>query len=702
MKLPKVLIFILSFLFITTEIQAQKVTNVCGTDQSLNKYLAEHPEEVARILKANQEAVLKPVPGRRATKYIIPVVFHVIHTNGPEKIGREQILDQLRVINADYSFTNSNKSKIRDPFKSLGADCEIEFRLARLDPSGNPTSGINYVYSPHHIEADDGTTKMIPGAKWNYLKYLNVWVVTSIAANGSPGTVLGRAVFPFATSSAVDGILIRSDRVGTIGTAASLNDSGRTLTHEIGHWLGLLHTFQDGCTGGDFIDDTPPVSTASINESCPAGGNSCHNDNPDLIDQWENYMDYSNGYCYAMFTPKQKARMHGVIAGNIGLGTRASNVIASNLAATGVTFSSAVAPVAFFVSSQRVVCIGQPVKFYDWSSKGTINSRTWSFEGADLSSTNAQNPTVRYNTPGKYKVKLTVSNSTGSNSYEAIEYIEVRDSVTAIKPAVLEDFESVFPRNFFTVQNYNGNTWVKETTTGYTGTSSFKSPFTASTQIGIRNHFETPFINLSPLFGKSPKISFMVGYKPRVTGKSENLRLFYSVDCGNSWTQFLLRTGAQIATSTTGTPDFKPTQKSDWKLVWLSLNSFANEKNISFRFEAENVGGNPLYIDDINISSNFTSIENITKESIDLNISPVPVINSCKATFMVEETLELKVELFDITGRNLGELFNGKTKSGINTINLQGDVFNKAQSGMYFLQFQFGSRVLTHKITVSK
>jgi len=86
----------------------------------------------------------------RAAIYTIPVVFHVIHTNGEENISREQILDQIRVLNQDYNLLNPNLSKLRTVFKGLEADCQIKFELATIDPAGKCFDGVNRIYSPVH------------------------------------------------------------------------------------------------------------------------------------------------------------------------------------------------------------------------------------------------------------------------------------------------------------------------------------------------------------------------------------------------------------------------------------------------------------------------------------------------------------------------------------------------------------------------
>jgi hypothetical protein len=114
--------------------------------------------------------------------------------------------------------------------------------------------------------------------------------------------------------------VVRSDQIGVTGTG-QISQGGRTLTHEIGHWLGLYHTFQDGCSGGtsstcstagDRVCDTPPVASSS--SGCSVGQNSCSSDVPDLPDMVRNYMDYSDGTCMNTYTAGQKSRIYGSLA----------------------------------------------------------------------------------------------------------------------------------------------------------------------------------------------------------------------------------------------------------------------------------------------------------------------------------------------------------------------------------------------------
>ncbi|MFN5171780.1 MAG: M43 family zinc metalloprotease, partial [Bacteroidota bacterium] len=256
MRLSKICVALgLGFIGIIQGVNAQ---HKCGSDQ-YHQHLKQSDPQIS-MAEAEINALLKEnTLESRAAIYTIPVVFHVIHTNGPENISREQILDQLRVLNNDFNLLNGNRTKLRAAFSGLAADCQIKFELAKIDPNGNCTEGINRVYSSAGVQMSMSTEKVKSLINWNYKKYLNIWVVSSISGGVDGGEVLGYAVFPWATNATRDGIVMKSDRVGTIGTAVA-SDSGRTLTHEVGHWLGLYHTFQDGCDGGDQIDDTPPVN----------------------------------------------------------------------------------------------------------------------------------------------------------------------------------------------------------------------------------------------------------------------------------------------------------------------------------------------------------------------------------------------------------------------------------------------------------
>ncbi|MDP6909771.1 MAG: zinc metalloprotease, partial [Flavobacteriales bacterium] len=377
--LPLILV-IIPFL----SIQAQN--NKCGFDKHMDRLLSDDPSLVQDIIELQNKAEektrqrLSGDAARGGGPRIIPTVFHVIHQGGNENINYEQIEDQMRILNEDYRRLNADAADTRAEFLAVAADPNVEFRLAKLDPQGNCTDGVVRIFSPLTFNASDENG--VKGLSyWNSSRYFNVWVVATIDSDGGQGITLGYAQFPGFGSAQTDGVVIRANYVGSIETAQSNGNVGRVLTHEAGHWLGLFHTFQGGCNGvfpfGEGVDDTPP--TVEANFGCPLALNSCSNDNPDLPDMVENYMDYSNGSCQNIFTLGQKDRMDAV------LGAARSQIHSgSNLSFTGVDNLNEVPcqPYAHFYADETIVCAGNDIEFTDDSYNGEVTTYDWQFPGA--------------------------------------------------------------------------------------------------------------------------------------------------------------------------------------------------------------------------------------------------------------------------------------------------------------------------------
>ncbi|PCH68081.1 MAG: hypothetical protein COC01_04450 [Bacteroidetes bacterium] len=282
-------------------------------------------------------------------KIIIPTVIHVIHYGTYGDIDTNQILDGLRVINEDFSRTNIDSGETRDLFKNIAADVGIEFRLAQLDSNGNPTSGIviidtNITPHPEPVDEDFDNVKFL--THWPPDQYYNIWIVRNIqdGVNGYaqyPGTD-----FDYGGPWNTWGVIVRHNQWGTIGTAT---DEGRTATHEIGHSLGLYHTFLSASancgaecdTTGDEVCDTPPCK---LSFNCSYSSNTCSNDSLgpsaytfDSLDQLENFMSYND--CQNMFSQGQKDRMLGYIA---SFPTIQNLISTDNLFATGTLYPNGV------------------------------------------------------------------------------------------------------------------------------------------------------------------------------------------------------------------------------------------------------------------------------------------------------------------------------------------------------------------------
>ncbi len=282
---------------------------------------------------------------------IIPTVVHIIHFNGNGDITDLQVQDGMRVINEDFRRTNADTINGNPLFYPFADDCRIEFRLAKLDQNGDSTTGITRtdtsIYPhPEPTNANFNNVKYV--SHWPSNMYFNIWLVRHIS-----GGALGYAQYPgtaftYGGPWVTYGPTIRSYEWGTIGSSTS---DGRVGTHEIGHCLGLYHTFlsfSTGCgaecdTTGDQVCDTPPTTPTF---DCDTS-NLCSNDllgpsafTMDMPDQLENYMSYND--CQSLFTQGQKDRMRGFLT---TLDTLNGLYLDNNLIATGLMQPTAITEV---------------------------------------------------------------------------------------------------------------------------------------------------------------------------------------------------------------------------------------------------------------------------------------------------------------------------------------------------------------------
>ncbi len=668
----------------------------CLTDEINQEIFKQHPELYQKHIESYNN-VPKVGNSKRATKLIVPVVFHVMHTNGVENISKAQILDQMRILNEDFSLTNPNKAAIRAPFINVAADVEIEFRLATIDPMGNCTDGINRVYSSLTVNARDGV-KAVPLARWPSNMYFNIWTVSSINSGGAQGIVLGYAQFPSSsagtTFNSTDGVVCRADYIGSIGTSDA-RKAGRTLTHEVGHYLGLLHPFTDSCRGtgfnGDRCEDTPPVMSPFTNANCPTNSNSCTNDVPDIIDQWENFMDYSEGQCQSMFSKQQRDIMQNTFE---IYEFRKNLVSQANLIATGTATPNGTTQ-AGFTASTRTICAGKSVTFSDISCKNTVTSRAWTLEGSSSPTSTLASPTVTYANPGFYKVSLTVN---GTSTKTEDNYIQVLPA-SAIDKFLLQGFENpnfVGDEGYSIAKEFGNNTFVRTTSAALGGKASLVAPINSNTPNGFRYRLYTPKVDLSG-YGGSAKLSFVAAYaKPNATAK-EILRVFSSIDCGNTWVKRYEPTNANLISTPNAALNYVPSEASQWKQHIVTLpSSLQNEKNVMFYIEVESNSGGPLYIDNINLSQFSTATSSLAINK-NLNIYPVPAKNEINLTF---EALEEGSSTIEITNA-LGQVVmtqNANTTLGEQSLNLP--FTNALNSGIYFITLKTGNQVFMNKFIV--
>lgn len=684
--MKKVLLLVLA-IGLSTSLWSQNIIP-CYTDEHHHELAEKNPLEAALVEQKRQELfeyAANHQPAKEKTEaavLTIPVVFHVIYDTPFDNIPKSQILNGLKILNEDFRRQNADAGNLRPIFQNRGADIEVEFALAKKDQNGNCTDGINRIQSSLSVLASprDRVKELV---QWDPDMYLNVWVVNSIATSSSTsGIVLGYANFPW-WSAAADGIVIRHDALGTSGTAAY---DGRTLTHEVGHYLGLLHTFQSGCTQGDGITDTPPVSSSSF--GCNLNKNSCSNDSPDLPDMIENHMDYSD--CPNTYTNGQKAVMLAVLNNT---NYRKNLVSASNLAATGVTNPPACQATANFTIAEEVICEGETLNFIDETEGGDPSNYNWTFIGGTPSSSTDQNPTITYAQPGVYDVTLTVSNAAGSSTKTLSNAVAVRPKWTPFHAEWKEDFETsdLSSTDVTVATTYDSTRFSLTKDAASSGAQSLRlSNFTSEEPLDL-DYMIGP--NIQTLFGKNISLSFDYAYAQIVGNELDRLRVLISTDCGKNWTilrsfvGFTLRTSSSPVT-TSYAPGF-----NDWKTSTINLSGYEDKGPILLKWEFKADGGNNLYIDNINLTSS-----NIGIEENDLNTSiefyPNPAKDRVTIAFGAELNQEVKIAITDINGKQVAasNVAKGATTHTITSLNLP--------SGVYLLSFKFDNRLVNKKLII--
>jgi PKD repeat protein len=667
----------------------QHETHFCGQTAARERLFARYPhaqsvcEHDTRALE-QFTAASQTQRGGNNQLYIIPVVFHIIHENGIENISQEQIYDAVNILNRDFRKLNADTADIVAAFENVAADTYIEFRLATIDPEGNCHSGINRIVSP--LTNDGTNSDMKALSYWPRNSYLNVWVCAEIG-NGIagftnlPGDVNGN------WGAFEDGIVMRSDYVGSIGTSSPIRS--RTLTHEIGHWLNLYHTWgptnspgeASNCDFDDNVDDTP--NTVGYT-SCNVNGASCGS----TQDNVQNYMEYS--YCSRMFTQGQALRMRAALQSNTA--QRNQLWTQANLDETGVLNP----PLCFvsFTSSQLTVCAGDSVSFFD-NSYHNVVSWSWDFgDGQVLSGSDPlvhKNPAHAYAEPGVYNVSLTVSNGTQELSLTETAFVRVLDAAMMQSP-LQEGFEGDWPGNWIT-NNLNGDeTWEVTPNAYYSGTKSLRLR-NFSIDEGNTDEFYSPTIDLTG--ATAAYITYKWSWANRTNETDDRFRISASSDCGVTWSQRKLHKGfTNLPTADPTNTFFVPASLEDWseeEIELINTDWFSDRFRVKFEFTS--YGGNNLYIDDINIFGVFpTGVQEATPVFY-YNVYPNPSDAGMMLDLFQQGGERMRIEMFNAQGQLVEVLHYGVLAKGKHLI-----AIDHQPAGLYTVVLSKGAHTAVQRV----
>ena len=719
MKKSLGVLFLLLFNLYFTNLFAQKNRQVqtqekCATMDRLAANLKKDPALKARFnqqletfnSKMAQKAAKQQGNGSGAgikenAVYTIPVVFHIVLTN-PELVTDAQIASQLDLLNKTYSGTNADAANLPAYFKPIFGKSSIQFCLAQRTPEGEITNGIERITTTKtsFTTSDEGVKHVASGGTdiWNGDKYFNVWV----CALG--GSLLGYASFPNDGHPEEQGVVIEY-RSLPAGSYTNYN-SGKTLTHETGHYFNLFHIWGDdggACTGSDFIDDTPNQADATTGCFSGIHTDSCTSTGNGIL--YQDYMDYSFDQCLVLFTAQQAARMDAAIL------TYRPSLLTSD-GCTPVQLKTLDAQLKTIVTPNQRICTNNftPVVTVKNMGVQTLTSLTiktvidngtpvnynWSGSIASLASATVTLNAATIN-QGNHIVKIFVTSPNGgvdqNNANDTLSVtVQYFDAVLAVN----ESFEgTTFPPQGWDIVNQDKLiTWQKVTGIAKTGNASVvmnNFDYSVTDQV---DYLRLPTINLANV--DSAFLTFQVAastYTPTSTAGNnwDTLQVLISQDCGVTYTSLYKKWGATLVTTTVEHTDAFVPASNEWRKDSINLTSYSNAGKILLAFKNTNGFENNIYLDDINFR---TLTINPNLKAAGFLVTPNPAKDNLLVQFYPNPAKLRSVQLYNLMGQKLAER-NIPAGQGGTAYNFD---MRRYAGGTYIVRAVFTDKVLVKKI----
>lgn len=584
------------------------------------------------------------------TVYQIPIVVHIVHNGESEgtatNIPDDQIFNQIDSLNNDFRRLNADQSNTPAGFLADAADVKVEFVLAKRDPEGLPTNGIVRVQGNQTTFTINEAAELAANSYWPAEEYFNIWV-----ANLNNG-LLGFAKFPISNEPGmdedpnlnrlIDGVFMNYEYFGT-GFNADDFSKGRTLTHEVGHWMGLRHIWGDGgCSADDFCSDTPAQSgSTSSSSTCEdlSGKDTCAGGEPDMF---QNYMDYTADECMNLFTNCQSDRMRVVLENS----PRRKELLSSQGASEVVQVANdlGIKSIQSPNFGNCSVIIVPEVEVRNYGSNA-INSfsldllvneqvvQTQLFEEplTELQTLFVKFPSTTISSDAQqvsFKVNQ-VNAGTDGNSDNDCRWISTFFPLSQTVPFI-EDFtgSSTSASTLWELKNSGSNppAW----------NYGLAPNLTAENEAAILSYYGAPGGSfgeldylISPVFDLSglatADLKFRYAYSGYPDNYSDALTVVVSTDCGATFPEeniLFRKIGASLSTTSTTSSLFVPSDPSDWLEVERNFGEFANNSEVVVAFIGNNGGGNNLYLDDVEV---FSSAANNYDIGI-VKVEEIPIV----------------------------------------------------------------------------
>jgi PKD repeat protein len=547
--------------------------------------------------------------------FIVPTVVHIFYGGGVQPLGVLQVRPLLDQWNLELRGMNADIADVVPAFAGLVGDLGIELRLATRDDEGNCISGIRYhTYDPA-VEQPD-----IYEDIENTRSYLNIVIVPSNSGSADFPTPL---TDPY---NVADLIILPS--------SAAIPE-GRVLTHEVGHWCGLYHTFgpynaTGGPCGEDFVADTPP--TTGSPGDCTLDRALC---DPEVIENVQNHMDYSG--CKVMFTQGQVERAVALLTDPTLV--RANVTSEANLLATGVTDPAVCAITGALYARPTISCGGVTMSFCAMAERAVPDSVRWTFSGAEPSSATTDQPTAFYATSGSYPVQLIVYGGGSSAVVDTVLTVDVPNNEGNGLPLIdafpfTVDFEDGFtlPQpNLFVVES-SSPTWQLFSGAGHASANSLYVP---AEPVGPADTNDLVFGNFDLSGLEQPTVQFKIASTYYATSTWSIIQVRFRDLCSNIFGGDVWFTADLYEFATDQGMNFVPSDDGQWVTltathqVWNMATSAEFGLRLIHPTYPSNFTGEAVYIDDLYVGE-LPIASGITDrmDSAPLRVFPNPTTGS--------------------------------------------------------------------------
>lgn len=712
------LLFSVTYLFLFAPgLNAQSPLQ-CGTSGFYNYQVeagarsADWMEQVDQQLK-----VLQTDPVFRTDQdtqhYVIPIAYHIMHNGGPEEVPEQNILQSLEDLNE--AFANEG---YYDP--GTGAPIDISFCFARRDKYGRETEGYEWINSSDYYIVDDYdiSNQIMTIFAWNPRMVLNIYSV------GEIDFATAFATFPPQDpEERRDGVVTEYGMIGYSKAGAAV------LAHEIGHYLGLYHTFHEGCQNddcllqGDRVCDTPPDNYANTFEGC-ISNNNCTTDaddpraqNPftnDVPDMNINYMDYNNITCYNAFTEGQRTRMRYVL--------RSLRPSLTNSPACDVTLPSLDVSI-YTLKNLDEVCFGDSLRpqvriinngLQNLSRLELILKMddvpfdTVSWEGlvrGEGRLTWVDIPPFTAPEPGQHEFSILTHLPNGlpdmipQNDTAQFSFVRPHEGFLPH----FEDFEKGYSDQWILWERIEDEWQIKDM--GDSCETFGQKAITVQNFLyaePLANYLYSPIFDLalhddaifafSHSFARQGELSFLQYLSVDLIRESEPndpLRLYFST-----------QVGLLDAIVYDSSAPWLPSDCDHWTEKEVELEDFTGERVVLK--VTSTVGRNNLerlYLDNFKVRSSYTEAkEEIGVEETDIKIYPVPVTGELHCDFPAFRPTDFEISIYGIDGKRVYE------EKQDAFFGLYEGVYDMSQvaDGMYFFRIEVDGRQIDRKLVIQK